>query len=220
MLSIRKKNKNKIIFLTGLLIAGFSAFYLVPNVIKLVLVINQYGFQSVLSQYGNKAALIYFLVNFLQPILLPLPEPITIMAGSKILGEFNGAVLGFLGTALGIITMYFFIRLTGSKFIDKFVSENQIKKFNKYISKHEVLVILSLFILPILPDEAICIGAGLMKLNAYKFMSIAIISKIVTSFSLSYSVKFIKINSIEIMLIIFAVLMIKKIIAMKKVKVN
>ena len=59
------------------------------------------------------------------------------------------------------------------------------------IKKNETLVILMLFILPILPDEVICVGAGLAGIDAYKFIGIAALSKLITSFSLSYSLKLI-----------------------------
>ncbi|MDO5517270.1 MAG: VTT domain-containing protein [Clostridium sp.] len=185
---------------------------------KIMYIIKHLNLQNILSKYKNKAVLIYFLISFLQPIALPLPEPITVMAGSSVLGSFNGAAFGFLGTVLGIIAMYFFIRATGARFIEKFVTGSQIEKFNDYVKKNEFLVILSLFILPILPDEAICIGAGLMKINPYKFISVAIISKVITAFSLSYSVQFIKLNSMHIALIISVIFIIKKLIDMKKAK--
>lgn len=218
------KNHSKIekiirVFNIGVFL-GSVAVSLIHYLSKIVYIMNNFGFQNFLKNYGNKALIIYFIISFLQPIVLPVPEPITIMAGSSVFGAFNGAVIGFLGTVLGIITMYVFIRATGGKFIEKFVSSKQIEKFNRYIKKNEFIVILSLFILPILPDEAICVGAGLTKVTSYKFIGIAIISKIITAFSLSYSVKIIKINSLEIALILLGILAIKKLVDMRKLKIK
>lgn len=181
-------------------------------------VMKHLNFQNILSRYRNKAAFIYFVISFLQPIVLPLPDPITVMAGSSVLGAFKGAAFGFSGTVLGIISMYFFVRATGSKFIEKFVSGSQIEKFNNYIKKNEFIVILLLFILPILPDEAICIGAGLINLNPYKFITVAIISKMITAFSLSYSVQFIKFSSSQVVIILLSVFVLKKFIDISKAK--
>lgn len=217
MFKLVEKNK-KIIILIIVILSGFAVFNLMHYLTKLISFINYYGFENVLRQYGNKALFIYFGISFLQPIALPFPEPLTIMAGSKVLGAFDGAVFGFLGTVLGIITMYFFTRITGTKFIQSFVSKDQIEKFNKYIKKNEFIVILLLFILPVLPDEAICIGAGLTKINACKFISIAIISKLLTAFSLSYSVNIIKVNMIHVTIVVIVIFAIKKLIDMRKVK--
>lgn len=72
-----------------------------------------------------------------------------------------------------------------------------------------------LFILPILPDEIICIGSGLAKLNGYKFIGIAAISKLITSISLAYSLEVIRFNGNYI---IISMLLIIGCIITKKVK--
>lgn len=162
-----------------------------------------------------KEQIIYFLVCFLQPIILPFPEPVTIMGGSTILGPFKGATIGFLGTVLGIITMFFISKFAGRNIINKIVDDKKLDKFNRYIQKNETLIILMLFILPILPDEIICIGSGLAKLNGYKFIGIAAISKLITSISLAYSLEVIKFNGNYI---IISMLLIIGCIITKKVK--
>lgn len=146
--------------------------------------------------------LIYFSICFLQPIILPIPEPITIMAGSVAFGPVQGALIGFLGTISGIITMFFIGRFASKKNISRLVSAESLKKFNKYIEKHENLVILGLFILPVLPDEIVCIAGGLAKINTYKFIIIATISKIITSISLSFSINLFNISLAKIIIIL------------------
>lgn len=154
--------------------------------------------------------LIYFIICFLQPIILPFPEPVTIVGGSSFLGPLRASIIGFSGTTLGIIVMFFIAKFASINIINKIVNEKKLDKFNKYIEKNDTLIILVLFILPILPDEVICIGAGLAKLNSYKFIVIAALSKLFTSISLAYSIELIKFNGnlivILIVLIIFSII--------------
>ncbi|MCF0148254.1 MAG: TVP38/TMEM64 family protein [Clostridium sp.] len=152
-----------------------------------------------------KEQLIYFIICFLQPIILPLPEPVTIVGGSSVLGPFKAAVIGFCGTTLGIISMFFIAKFASRNVVNKLVNKEKLEKFNRYIQKNDTLIILMLFILPILPDEVICIGAGLAKLNSYKFIGIAAISKLFTSISLAYSIEIIKLNGNLIIVLILAV---------------
>lgn len=149
---------------------------------------------------------IYFVVCFMQPIAMPIPEPVTVMAGSATFGAVQAALIGFLGTTLGIITMFFIGRLASDKFIKKIVNEKLLSKFNEYRSKHENSVLLFLFILPILPDEIICIGAGLAKINPYKFIIIATISKAITSVSLAFSLEIFNISFSKIIIILIFIL--------------
>lgn len=131
---------------------------------------------------------VYFITCFLQPIILPIPEPLTIMTGSAVLGRFNGAIVGFLGTILGILTMYCISIYASKKFILKIVKKEKLEKFNEYIRKNETIILLILFVFPILPDEVICIGSGVAKINLHKFIIIACVSKFITVFTLSYSI--------------------------------
>lgn len=151
--------------------------------------------------------IIYFFICFLQPIMLPFPEPVTIMAGSLVLGRFNGAIIGFLGTTLGIITMYFISKYIGNKFLLRFIKKDSLDKFNNYIIKNETLILLLLFVFPLLPDEVICIGSGIAKLNPYKFIFIALLSKLITTFTISYSIKLFKFN-IETLIVCFSLVIV------------
>lgn len=142
--------------------------------------------------HGNEfvAALVFFLICFLQPILLPIPEAATVTAGSAILGALPAACISFAGTISGIIVMYFIARVGGRKLVRKFVKDKHIQKYERYVSKNETFILLILFIIPILPDEIICVGAGLGGVSFKKFVVVAGISKILTSFSLAYSLDF------------------------------
>lgn len=168
-----------------------AGFYLVKG----LNLVNTYGFKNVLESYNQNAKIIYFIICFLQPIVLPLPEPVTIMGGSSVLGPEMGAMIGFSGTILGIMVMYFLAKFMGRSIVEKMVDKKLLDKFNKYIEKNETFIILALFILPILPDEVICMGSGLAKVNVYKFMGAAFVSKLITSISLSYSLELIKLDS-------------------------
>lgn len=208
------KSIKKIIISMLVLAIGVIAVFFFTKIVTLV---NEYGFENLLSLYKEKAKLIYFLVCFLQPIILPLPEPVTIIGGSSLLGSQSGAAIGFIGTFLGIISMFFASKYAGKAIVSKLIDENKLEKFNKFIKANEMLVILMLFILPILPDEVICVGAGLAGINAYKFIGVAAVSKLITSVSLSYSLQLIRFNAgigmviVLLVLIIFAVNKLKKI---------
>lgn len=206
--SYKKTIKNISIFLSVSAIILIAGFYLV----KAVAIINEYGFRNLLKMYDEKAKLIYFLICFMQPIILPLPEPVTIMGGSTVFGPLKAASIGFCGTILGIIVMFSFAKFAGVRIVRKVIDDKKLEKFNCYIEKNETLIILMLFILPILPDEVICMGSGLAQINSGKFICVAAISKLITSISLSYSLKLIEFSwSFAIIaIVVIGVLLIKR----------
>ena len=157
----------------------------------------------------------YFITCFLQPIILPIPEPVTIMAGSATFGPLIGAIVGFFGTMAGIVVMFSITKYVGVNIASKMVDKKKLEKFNNYIEKNDTIIIVMLFILPILPDEVICIGSGIAKVNRFKFLIIAMISKLITSISLAYSIEIIKLD--ETLITIF-IIVIMAIVFIKKVK--
>lgn len=127
------------------------------------------------------------------------------MLGSSLIGSLKAAILGFVGTTLGIITMFILSKYVSNKIRDKFTYNSKIEKFNSYIKRNETLILILLFVLPILPDEIICIGAGLARINTMKFIILATVSKLVSSISLAYSAEFFE---IDINIIIFMILVV------------
>lgn len=62
-------------------------------------------------------------------------------------------------------------------------------EFKNFVVKNEIVVLIGLFILPILPDEVICVGAGISGVSFKKFIIIAVLSKIITILAYSQSVQ-------------------------------
>jgi uncharacterized membrane protein YdjX (TVP38/TMEM64 family) len=166
-------------------LAMFLTFY----ISSFLVITDAIGFENFLRQNISTAKYIYFAICFAQPIILPLPEMVTVVAASAALGSFTAFILGFFGTILGIITMFFVSRIGGMKIVKRLVNEKHLEKYHQYVQKNELLILALLFIIPILPDEIICVGAGVSGVSVKRFLSVAIFSKIVTSFSLAYSIE-------------------------------
>ncbi|MGP4081209.1 TVP38/TMEM64 family protein [Pseudalkalibacillus sp. R45] len=155
---------------------------------KFAALTDAHGIENVLRANESSAKLIFFLICMVQPIILPIPEAVTIGAGSAVFGPFSAAILGFLGTIIGLITMFYIVRYGGQKLISKLVKEKHLDKYREYVGKNETAILVLLFIIPILPDEIICVGAGIGAVTFKKFFIIASIAKFFTSSLLAYSV--------------------------------
>ena len=222
-----KKNYEKRIQITkiNLFIVGFA--FLLFCIFRITMfneLIKENGVESTLNSYESMGKIIYFIICFLQPIILPLPEPITITAGNIAFGKVIGSLLGFLGTILGIITMFIISRLGSNKLKLNLINHKNLDKYNNLVAKNETFILILLFIFPILPDEIICIGAGLSPIKSKKFISIALISKLITIGAYSISSGIVKdilelglgYRLIIITLIILLFIALKKLISYKK----
>jgi uncharacterized membrane protein YdjX (TVP38/TMEM64 family) len=170
---------------------------LIYYITKFLVFADMYGIEQILIDHKSIAKLLFFSICFLQPIILPLPEAVTLPAGSAVLGSFEGAYLGFLGSLLGIVVMYFVARIGGLKLVSKLIKEKHLKSYQEYVSKNETIILTLMFIIPILPDEIICVGAGISKVSFKRFFFIAMLAKLVTSSLLAYSVYLAKLFSLS-----------------------
>lgn len=178
-----KVNRVVIFYLGAILLIVLAIFYIT----KTVIFTDAYGFEGVLKEQLKAAKYIFFFISLAQPILLPIPEAVTIPGASAVFGPAAAAAIAFLGTLLGIATMFFAARYGGRKFISKLIKEEQLTKYQNYVSKNETLIMFLLFVIPILPDEIICVGAGIGQVSPKKFFIIASVSKLITATLLAYS---------------------------------
>ncbi|WP_408009780.1 TVP38/TMEM64 family protein [Pseudalkalibacillus sp. A8] len=179
-----KVTKVALLYICSLVLILLLIYYFT----KFVALTDAYGIENVLRAYEPSAKLIFFLICLAQPIILPIPEAVTIGAGSAVFGPLSASILGFLGTVSGIISMFFIARYGGQKLISKLVKEKHLNKYKVYVGKNETAILIFLFIIPILPDEIICVGAGIGAVTFRKFFIIASIAKFLTSTLLAYSV--------------------------------
>ncbi|MEH7883816.1 VTT domain-containing protein [Bacillus sp. JJ1609] len=180
-----KINRIILFYLGAVLLLVLAIFY----VTKVMVFTDSYGFEGLLKEHLQTAKYIFFFISFAQPILLPIPEAVTIPGASAVLGPAVAAAIAFPATLLGISAMFFAARYGGRKFISKFIKEEQLEKYQQYVSKNETLIMFLLFIIPILPDEIICVGAGIGQVSPKRFLLIASISKFLTATLLAYSVE-------------------------------
>lgn len=168
----------------GLIIMVLLAYY----ISKFMVIAEYKGLENLLLEYGSMAKFLFFLLCLAQPIILPLPEAVTIPAGSVAFGASTSFYLGFSGTLTGIIIMFFIARYGGMKVASKLVKAKHLIRYQEYVRKNETIILALLFIIPVLPDEIICVGAGIGAVSFKRFLLIASLSKLLTSFVLAYSV--------------------------------
>ncbi|WP_215025817.1 VTT domain-containing protein [Bacillus sp. ISL-39] len=186
--NLLKINRMLLLYLGAILLLVLAIFY----VTKVVVFTDAYGFEGLLKEHLQTAKYIFFFISFAQPIILPIPEAVTVPGASAVFGPAVAAAIAFLGTLLGITAMFFAARYGGRKFISRFIKEEQLRKYQHYVSKNETMIMFLLFIIPILPDEIICVGAGIGQVSPKRFLLIASISKLFTATLLAYSAELAK----------------------------
>ena len=131
---------------------------------------------------GNSVILgpiIFMLLQILQVVIPIIPGGISSAAGVLIFGPYLGFVYNYVGISIGSVIIFLLGRRYGKPFILSMIID---KTYDKYIgwldnqSRFEKLFALAIF-LPVAPDDALCLMAGLTNISVKKFTLIILLAK-------------------------------------------
>ncbi|MBC9710791.1 MAG: TVP38/TMEM64 family protein [Enterococcus sp.] len=123
--------------------------------------------------------IIFILIQILQVVIPIIPGGISTAAGVLIFGPYAGFIYNYVGISIGSIIIFLLGRRYGKPFILSMISD---KTYNKYIgwldnqNRFEKLFALAIF-LPVAPDDALCLMAGLTNISVKKFTWIILLAK-------------------------------------------
>lgn len=123
--------------------------------------------------------IIFMLLQILQVVIPIIPGGISSAAGVLIFGPYLGFVYNYVGISIGSVIIFLLGRRYGKPFILSMISD---KTYDKYIgwldnqSRFEKLFALAIF-LPVAPDDALCLMAGLTNISVKKFTLIILLAK-------------------------------------------
>lgn len=122
---------------------------------------------------------IFIFIQILQVVIPIIPGGISTAAGVLIFGPYAGFIYNYVGICIGSIIIFLLGRRYGKPFILSMISD---KTYNKYIgwldnqNRFEKLFALAIF-LPVAPDDALCLMAGLTNMSVKRYTLIILIAK-------------------------------------------
>ncbi|MBZ0324463.1 TVP38/TMEM64 family protein [Enterococcus casseliflavus] len=131
---------------------------------------------------GNSVILgpiVFILLQILQVVIPIIPGGVSSAAGVLIFGPYLGFVYNYVGISIGSVIIFLLGRRYGKPFILSMISD---KTYDKYIgwldnqNRFEKLFALAIF-LPVAPDDALCLMAGLTNMSVKKFTLIILLAK-------------------------------------------
>ena len=175
----------------------FIAIFLIAAAITALYLLKISGFldkidsvedlRQYVSSYGNNAALIFILIQFLQVVMLPVPSFVTVAAGVLLFGPLKGAVFSCAGIILGSIAAFAIGRVFGVKAAKWLVGEENLEKGLKTIQGKDKIVLIFMFLFPFFPDDVLCFVAGITTVSPFFFIIMIFITRIISVFASSYS---------------------------------
>ena len=139
----------------------------------------------ILETKGN-GVLVYILIQLLQVIFLPIPASVICVVGSLIYGPFLGGLYCCIGVLIGSYVSYFLGRVFGKKLVSWIVGKSNADKYTELISKKGCVFLIIAFLLPLFPDDILCLIAGISNIKFKNFFLITLITRPIGVICMSY----------------------------------
>ena len=170
----RKRKIIRLLITTIILIVVCLAFYLplkltgtldkIDSSEELIALINSGGMWS----YA-----IFFILQFLQATIFPIPAMVTTIAGALVFGPWIASLISFLAIFFASIFMFYLGRKVGKKLINWIVGEEEAKKWEEKLGKGKFVFFL-MMLFPIFPDDILCLVVGATTIS-FRFFLITIL---------------------------------------------
>ena len=127
----------------------------------------------------------FLFLQFLQVTFIPIPSTILTIAGAIVFGPLQGALLSLAGILLGSAVAFMLGQTFGRKLVVFMVGEESCEKWVKFLSKAKYSFAV-MMLLPMFPDDILCLVAGLTNMSWTFFMLTNFITRPIGIFLTSY----------------------------------
>ena len=132
---------------------------------------------SELRELGQGSEWLFVLIQVLQVVIAPIPGQAAAFAGGFIFGFWKGWGLTTLGLVIGSFIAMLLARLLGIGLVRKIVPDSIIKQFDSVIADGGYMTFFMIFLLPALPDDAVCFLAGITKLKLLPLTLVSLLGR-------------------------------------------
>lgn len=144
------------------------------------------SFKDFILSTGKFGMFIYVLIQFLQVIFLPIPSMIITLAGVAIYGPALGALLCSIGVLTASCTSFLIGKVFGFKVVSWLAGEKNATKYAKILNEKGKFFLIVAFLLPLFPDDMLCLIAGITTMKFKTFFIIASITRPIGVIFMSY----------------------------------
>jgi len=128
--------------------------------------------------FGIFSPVVLILLQILQVLFAPIPGQIAGFVSGYIYGTVKGTVYTMIGTVLGSLIAFILVRRLGRPFVEKVIDKKTLKKFDYLSKENGTFTLFLIYLLPALPDDAICLIAGLTNIPIWKLVLITFFGRL------------------------------------------
>ena len=133
--------------------------------------------RAYVRSFGVWAPLALILLQALQIVLAPVPGQVLAAVAGYLFGPWWGTLYNMIGITIGSTAAFWLSRRFGRTYVERMVDDDALATFDTFVERRGLLTLFVLFLIPGLPDDALCFVGGLTSIPLRKLVLVAIVGR-------------------------------------------
>ena len=131
-----------------------------------------------LATYGLFAPVVFVLLQVAQVLLAPIPGQVLAFLGGYLFGPVLGTLYSLIGLTIGSALGFAISRRFGRPLVEELLHPDTLGVVDGFIEDHGRVGVFLVFLLPGLPDDALCLAAGLTTLPVSELVFLSVVGRL------------------------------------------
>lgn len=133
------------------------------------------------------APVLFILLQILQVCLLPIPGILTVGAGVLVFEPWLACLYSYIGILIGSMISFWIGRVLGYRVAAWIAGKDTLDRWLQKIKGRDRMLLTAMFILPLFPDDVLCIVSGLTIMTWRYFIIMQLIARAISVISTVFS---------------------------------
>jgi uncharacterized membrane protein YdjX (TVP38/TMEM64 family) len=133
---------------------------------------------SWMRNWGRWAPLVTIVLHILQVITAPIPGTALDAVNGLLFGPWAGTLYSMIGLICGSWLAMLLARRYGRPLVERYVDPSLIARLDGLVEQYGSVFIFLIFLIPFLPDDAVCFLAGLTPIPILELVILAVLGRL------------------------------------------
>jgi uncharacterized membrane protein YdjX (TVP38/TMEM64 family) len=169
-------HRNRTLLRVGVLVVLLAGATLTVRVVTPEL-FEPRALRAVVLGFGPFAPAVFVLLQATQVVVAPIPGQVVGLVGGYLFGPTWGTVYSLLGVAVGSTVVFVLSRRYGRPYVKRMIVPETLDEFDDFVDSAGLPGLFLVFLIPGLPDDAVCFLAGLTRIPIHRLVLVAVVGR-------------------------------------------
>jgi uncharacterized membrane protein YdjX (TVP38/TMEM64 family) len=138
---------------------------------------NPTALRAAIIATGPLAPLAFVLLLAVQVVVAPVPGHVLGFVGGYLFGPVWGTVYSLVGVTVGSTVVFVLSRRWGRPYVERMLAPELVSQFDSFVAESGTVSLFLIFLVPGLPDDAVCFLAGLTRLPLWRLVALVAVGR-------------------------------------------